>query len=227
MASKNHQNAERFFGFIPRGVEWELSIFCDARGLISRVSAKKRRGVFFVFCGVFVLLGGCFCAFWGCFFVFRALTRFFFGFFFGGGMSKTGNSRSAFSEDAKGSMENGGLFGDFSPQQPPVGPPPPPPCPPWSDESDGDRTRAWTQIHLRVRFLVALFDRAAPQRAHRPHFARRRSLRTAGRRCPAHTARRPAPRPARAVLNRGGGRSRGTPRARSRRTRPGRTRRTR
>ena len=34
-----------FFGFIPRGGEWQL-VFFDAGGLISRVSAKKSLGVF-------------------------------------------------------------------------------------------------------------------------------------------------------------------------------------
>ena len=60
--------AERdFFGFIPPpGVEWEMSIFFDAGGLISRVSAKKKVGYFF-------RLFACFCAFLGvflCFFPF-------------------------------------------------------------------------------------------------------------------------------------------------------------
>ena len=58
-----------FVCFIPLGVEWEMSFF-DARGSISRVSAKVGLGVFPprpVFFGVLVLLGGCFCAFGGCF----------------------------------------------------------------------------------------------------------------------------------------------------------------
>ena len=82
------------FGFIPRGGGGgELGILFDARGLISRVSAKIFGGgnVFLVcfLCVFFVL-------FWGCFlfcFIFRALAR-IFCFFFGGGMSKTGNFRS-------------------------------------------------------------------------------------------------------------------------------------
>ena len=43
------------------------------KGIFSRVSAKKKIGVFFVFFGVFVLLGGVFVLFGGVFFSFRAL----------------------------------------------------------------------------------------------------------------------------------------------------------
>ena len=69
-----------FFCFIPRGGEWELGIFFDARVLISRVSAK-------LFFGYFFRLFWCFCVFWGVFlcffflFFFRALARNLFWFF--------------------------------------------------------------------------------------------------------------------------------------------------
>ena len=45
---------------------WDGKCFFDARGLISRVSAKTKMLVFFgcFLLGVFVVFGGCFCAFW-------------------------------------------------------------------------------------------------------------------------------------------------------------------
>ena len=85
------------FGFIPRGVEWEMSISFDMGGLISRVSAKKNVGCFFRLFGVFCAFGGGIFVLFGGIFVLFARQRENKNrcFFFGGGMSKTGNSRSA------------------------------------------------------------------------------------------------------------------------------------
>ena len=72
-----------FFGFIPFRVGWEIGFF-DARGFFAR-QREKKLVFFWCFIGVFL-----------CFFFllfFRALARFFSFFFFGAGMSKTGNSR--------------------------------------------------------------------------------------------------------------------------------------
>ena len=71
-----------------------MSIFLTQEVLF-RAQARKHflRYFFRLFLCVFVLWGGCFCAFWVCFFLFFARQR---DFFFGGGVSKTGNSRSAF-----------------------------------------------------------------------------------------------------------------------------------
>ena len=67
----------------------------DASAFLSRVSA--------IFLGVFFSrFLGCFCAFGGCFFLyflfvcFSRVSAIFWVFFSGGGMSKTGNSRSGF-----------------------------------------------------------------------------------------------------------------------------------
>ena len=65
-------------------------IFFDARGLISRASAKFFLGVFSVFFVFLCFLGGVFVLF-GCVFCFSHVSAIFF---FGGGVSKTGNSRS-------------------------------------------------------------------------------------------------------------------------------------
>ena len=68
--------------------------FFDARGFISRASAKTFFEVFFPsFFVCFCAFGGVFLCFLGVFFLFFARQR---DFFFGGGVSKTGNSRSAF-----------------------------------------------------------------------------------------------------------------------------------
>ena len=69
-----------------------IGFFCRERFNFAR--KRENAGVFFfVFFGVFVLFGGCFCA---SFFLspFSARERDFY-IFVGGGMSKTGNSRSA------------------------------------------------------------------------------------------------------------------------------------
>ena len=72
--------------------------FFDARGLISRVSAEKKLGIFSSFLVFLCFWGGVFfCLF------FRALAR--KKCFFGGGMSKTGSSRSVLASHFRARMD--------------------------------------------------------------------------------------------------------------------------
>ena len=74
------RSEREFFGFIPPGVEWELGIFM---AIVL---------VFFPSFLCFVVFWGCFCAFF--YFYFSGVrAKFLLGFFFGGGIGKTGNSR--------------------------------------------------------------------------------------------------------------------------------------
>ena len=78
-----------FFGFIPFLVGWEINFFWRERFNF----ARQRDFLFLVIFCVFVFLGGVFfCLFvFFCFFARSAKNHWLFS---GGGMSKTGNSRS-------------------------------------------------------------------------------------------------------------------------------------
>ena len=88
--------AERdFFCFIPFWAGWEKGFF-ERERFFSRVSAKNFIWVFFWCFLVFLLFfGGVFVLFF-VFFCFSRVSAIFFWFFFGGGVSKTGNSRSEY-----------------------------------------------------------------------------------------------------------------------------------
>ena len=86
-----------FLGFIPFWLGWEMVFFLTREIFFARQRDEKKMVFFLVFFGVFVFLGGVF-VLCGVFFCFsRVSASLFFLFFFGGGMSKTGNSRSGIS----------------------------------------------------------------------------------------------------------------------------------